>query len=1052
MLGRDDVHVRGPRVRWNDQLFHHAFPQLRFNRHWSLAVPMRAFAGEEAAAVPLLERYFQEVRCIGAHMLASRIKDGDFHRELALLLAHLVIAQPERALELTCKAIAVGADLQMYDVLPNPVRRTCVTAVRQRLLRDARWIGAIDDMMLVGFGEEQATRELGSAVGDGRLHEMRMIARSVRQADPDCEFHASLAQSAALGGDASEVGELLQALPIGAAWYWALYMVRDVRPQILGQLVQVPAWRASGFFGARHIVRSVRSATESIDIAEHQDELQRLLRWEMIASHDADPADAFDVVESDLTEDTRYRNGKWEPAKEIHREAWRDRLQEPWSTAPVVDWLVLALARRATPALLCAAQQLLPLLTATQSDQAQRIAVACVDAYAASLTLGARRPNPIRTRGFPERLWQVVATLRTRGLDAEERRLLRPFDFAAYAATSRQELTSRADDNDVCPPWDAGEVIRAHAGALLELIESAPETADVEAVVAALVDLCLADFAAGDGRRAFDSMERVEDRPVLHRLGIALRRSPRALAHTVTIVSKAPPALALAQLLAGLRSGTAADVVRKTLEGVLPGERVRAQSRFGLGEAIAMARALLDAGEAGEALLFADAAVSTATKSKARPLEHDAFTLRWRSLYQAKRFEDLLAESDEGWKSDTLLPIQALALADRGAHARARELLDRVLRTNACHQMALVNRVATFIAEKNWIEAVGAVEKARVNLIGAVPPELHLSWAVANVELGRWTAAQEGLDALPPEYSRAPLGIRVRILLWSRSVGMGRGLRDDVDALGRAAPADAKELGRLLSSRALDWELHAIVLDGEGATDFDEHCRRGGTNPAEVLEQRLVRACMTLARFPNLMQALTEDHRTQILAWLVADHGSGLVVGVGERGGVAPKEEAVVDITLSTSDRGSHDGRRALVRGEAKTWERPDWIVKGLGQAFGAGNVGEEHFLLELIYCDTADFEHCIKVAREGITTYSVMLEGKPCFVAEGGVERHDEGDKVCVLRSVHRVKPDGDHRRHVRTILVDVRSAPEREARAPKPKRRARGTKPAAPRKRSSR
>jgi tetratricopeptide (TPR) repeat protein len=1025
------LNVRGPRARFRHGALR-TWKQLAWGHFWSFVVPLNAFAGAENEVTRVVEASFHQMRAIGGRLIVSHRREPLYRRELALMLAERFLHAPGRGLELVTKAEALGVIGELFDALPGSSRSALADIVRRRVLREATCHDAIDDMVLEGFDQKAAVADLRDARASGRVRELRLTQRYLPEVGLDTEVALELSEALVMGGAAGHVAELLRELPVGQTLYHALWFARDVRPEVLGHLIADRAWRAAAVIAIRGM-RPHRNGHRPVPLDVEWRELQRLVLWEAVAADDADARDALDLMESGIDPAERQPGESPQLSRADQLAPWRHALAEDGRASVFVSILVEDLSRRPSDALFAVSLRILGLLQ--QHDvEARRLAAASVAAYQASMSARQGDERHLTVDQAGETLWDLLLVLRRLDMDAEQERLLRPFTLADYrdlAASIEQDAT---DATAIRHTLDAVDVVRAHGHNLLSAVEGAPVDADVEKLIAALVELFAAKVASGHLYPAFgwgNSGLRAE-RTYHQRLGMVLGRSRLVIGHIATIVATRPEVVDLAAMLTGISAGKAAETLRASLEERVDMERKRLGEEVALGEALALGRAFIGCGMPEEAIAFADRAVLLLDRRSLQggSLRHDALWIRRRALLHAKRLDELLRELPADDNDPDLGCMKALALAAKDEHASARAVLEDVLRRDPYNEIALVNRTATYINERRWAEAASSAAQAREKLKDKVPPNLILSWAVANAELKNWNEAEQALRRLPSEFARSPLGVRLRTHLLLNAAAGTDELRADIVALDRTAPDDARELRTLLSASPLVVEASALYTDGPRPLDFADHCRKIGSDPDAFLESRIFEACEELARHPNLAQRLSEDHRTRVIGWLINDPVAGLVVEVGERGGVAPKTEGVADLTIWGARPHSREHRRALVRGEAKTWNGQQWLLSGLKQALAVGNTGTERFLIELVYCDQADFDHCEQAAFDAIASFRVMEGSKEFFAVTKQPSRRRHGDKVRLIESEHSVRGDDIAIRIVRTFMVDVRSAAERSAR----------------------
>jgi hypothetical protein len=291
--------------------------------------------------------------------------------------------------------------------------------------------------------------------------------------------------------------------------------------------------------------------------------------------------------------------------------------------------------------------------------------------------------------------------------------------------------------------------------------------------------------------------------------------------------------------------------------------------------------------------------------------------------------------------------------------------------------------------------------------------------------------------------------VTLRIALATATTPTVSSIEEDLRELAETDPARADFLRARLAPLS-DAELGGGWFSGglRRFVTFEERCAPLSQEPTTVVVKPLASAAQRIAEQPSLAQSLNEDQLTRMLcALLIVLEGERVYADVLAPGGWGPKKDGLADFALSgMSEDGFSHGRR-IVRGEAKHWRGPAWMIEGMQQIFATGNTGQELFLALIVYSKATRFEGVVAGVRKTLSKYGA--QGTVPFATVGTVAdvEFTSGRSVRIFKTLHREVPgnEASSTRTLFTIAIDVLAEPSRagrqkakhprSARAPRPR-----------------
>lgn len=1025
------------------------------DRSWRLSLQCDPNNSSELEAICLetfeiVERIAGELSVAGAHPVVPQV---------AGVLARLAfgVACPRDLVKLWEKAVALGVDTLWIGMLAPIQQRALAGALStqlQSVTADLHWHTDLD---LACFAEGQSYAR-GTSSYITRLDEMFAAKAALEQQRdsfaPKFVF-GQMASAVALAGDASQVGNLLAALPPGRAHLSAVGTLQGQRPELLASLLAHPAWAPEAMFALAewrdaHIVQGHGSMAMHDEWREVVDLARRLALY-----YDRGPDyptvvawAAHDEVRE--TVDTGRPFSRPVPSISIRMQPWRDRLESDEHAHHATDAMVARIGDSLADPDMIFALRLLPILEVPHPAEAARLARAIAGAYVERFAFSSRisRGAP-KLGGHPELLECLERILRNHD-ELNWQRWCTPFDVSHFVQLSHEPLQYPITGGAVVPAYDVPRYIRSHANHLLAVAEVAPEPAR-----GLLIECFVALFECTKGRVKRDPWHwtvdtHAESAPPLVRLGQVLQRLPEHVAKSLIARVEVANAteLELAELLMGV-------VGCPSLVNVLePWVSTRARlllerENIALGEANHLSRALYYCGMFASAEQCALYALSLASRSPATHFDHlrnaaiETLLACWVSQKKWTEIDDFIP-SVAGTDAQLLIENwRALAALGRGHTDKSLLMLRHVLRRSPKDVMALVNITAVHATRHEWSECVASCIHARNLLANETPAEVYSNEAQAHYQLRDFRQVVAALERLPTEKLRDPAMLVLRIALATTTAPMVSEVEDALRELEKTDPITAD------SMRARLAPLSQAAIGGASFTSYslrrefvsltlEERCTALlGQDLTTYILKAISSAAQRIVEQSALAVTLDEDQLTEILCLLLVplEH-LRIFAKVSAPGGWGPKKRGIADFVLSEMPLQQIEHGRRIARGEAKEWKGQAWMTKGLKQILATSNSGQELLLFLVVYCKTANFKKTVEGARRALARFGANSASEFATLDAPELIPLNSGSTQCIFKTNHGKRKNGETSRILYTILIDVRTEASRKVRHAKVRR----------------
>jgi nucleoside phosphorylase/tetratricopeptide (TPR) repeat protein len=770
---------------------------------WSILVPAQIAGQPDGAVEAVLRKRFREVQPHGDAILAS----GSWHNctdSVSALVADAVAeTAPASLRRLWTLSLALDLEYRFLSDLPAVPAGALAQLLGEELLAAADRLDVITDARLSLFAAGQEDALAPTAVIQLRMPESRLagLLEAARFLDHShneltTPYYESLASAHARIADVYAVGEVLQRLPPGRALLAAIDAICLDRPELVATYVRHEAFHAEGALALLRLPQRIHlPQAHQLDLTGEWLEVQRLGRelllladctkeWSsLVALGIHDEADAIarkhHGIWPNLLQRTPYEGSP----------LWTAVLSDPERSehhAGVLDAYFRARGVHSDAAFIFGLRMLAALRASGQLPLARRLATAMVDGYAAGLALDiGSLAVPAVLCAYGELLAELHASLDIGG--EAWRKLLRPFDRAAYVEAARGDVSGRASSMEIHPHFSVPEIFRAHAETLVALA-SAVET--FEEPLQAALELYETERREELSVEAFSwmSLARVT----------GLRGTPPCEALFVRIgglfarVIGSPPWLdqflaakheahILGYVAAGLGPEHPLSRSVQPKLRTLINELLADPSGIALGHALELANVLQPAGMPRDSERLATRALQILENRS--PHGHDPYSLVARALLagalaQQELWPEILTFEPE--RNAIVLSaharfvenIRALALLETGRPGEAEHVIRRVLEVEPANRVALVNLTALHLRAGDWQKAIDDARAATEKLLpGDDLDRVLLNEALAHEQLGDTFGAARLLDQLSgPAKTRADIAAaRERLQRGSRT-------------------------------------------------------------------------------------------------------------------------------------------------------------------------------------------------------------------------------------------------------------------------------------------
>lgn len=1043
--------VDGPRVAVRDLVAAQG-PRIPAAHAWRLSLPCD---DDEA------ERLTEVCRATFAivERLPGELSVGEPHPAVpqgATILARLAFGVTDSGdlLGLWRKATALGVADTWIDLLDPDQRRALASALAAELVAAAPKLGWHADLALEGFFENREIAP-GRTTFASRLDEIfwaQFILQQPRDSlAPQCVY-IQMARAVVLAGTSTQIGNFLCDLPPGRAYFAAIDVLRSRRPHQIASLLAHFAFapEAAVALADWPDVRSVQGQGRMTMREEWLEVMQLSRRLALFHDHGPDYVAALALAAHDEARDSvpeKHRYGRAPvPSVAARMDPWKERLATEEHACRAVDAAAIRLQRAPTDADFVVALRLVAILEQAHEKQADRLAVAVVDAYVRSFSLSesaSKRPPRLVTHAD---LLDILGRVLVTHTPEAWARWCKPFDSLLFARRSYESLEYPITGNTITPMLDCPRFVRGHASHLLSAAAVSSPAQSIE-----LVESFVQLFEQTHGKMYLDAWSwdrRFADEaiPLMACFAQILMRLPEneAEAYVDRLVDADATVLHMAELLWGFegRSRHAAAIERRVHRRVEP---LLKDGDLQIGHANALGVALYQAKMPALAERFAEYVIGTLNDSRlhaAGPVREIALQVLFASRVAQEKWADvdntdpLMSELGDHALVENL---RALGDLKRGKIEAALGRLDRLLRRHPQNAMALTNATAAYAARGDWSACLIACDLAHTALGDGTPPEVGANEARAHYRLGAFGRAAAVLDRLPADIGRAPELIKLRIALAIATAPVVSRIAEDLRELERIDPVEADQLrARLapLSDAEIGGAWFASGSLQRRFVSFEERCAaiRSG-EPEMVLLSALASAAQRISEKPALARGMNEDNLTQLLcAYLIVLERVRIFAQLFAPGGWGPKREGLADFALTEmSEHGLSHGR-CIVRGEAKLWKSPAWMVKGMQQIFGTANTGQELFLALIIFSKVARFESTVTSVRDTLAGFGSETPTPFATIEAPEEAKLTSGTSLRVFKTRHRQAID-DAASPVRTLytfVVDVVSEPSRSIRRP--------------------
>lgn len=850
-------------------------------------------------------------------------------------------------------------------------------------------------------------------------------------------YYADLIAALIECADFATIANVLSVLPAGDTLMHGLDCVANHRPTDLANMVWHPSWRADAAFAVSRMSaqKTIVSGLAPGNLIREWRAIQ--LDTRQIGCSDKDRLEVpFQLA---IEDECALVAGRGRAALSVAEmmspwaESMRDR-DFAERTAAIVEAFVSHDSVNSETVRV--ALRLLQLADTQYPEIADRIAKSSLCAYTRAITNAAQRSTLFLAR-VGDIAAEFARVLR-RGGDEMWTQFRTPLDAAAIASASEKDDQLR-------------HVIIDHVNNLcaVALFGTASDVTDVVTEVLRLREQTIKADAANGGFGWWDllTMHRPSDPEELLwlRLGRAMARFPVDSQKLVRDCVRQLGGLELAYLLwgVGAASPLATELRRHVLDLVgkeFENDRIMLDRALNAVEALYYSTLYAQAEDGARKVLK----IIDERDGRARAFGTyyvAATRLLKAALVAQNKVEEALQLTIEPSSPDDIFILKnldAAALLRTGQTQNGRNLLNQILQDRPADSMASTNLVYSYVAEKNWSEAVAAARRARETIQKNLPEQIAQLEALALWHLRRFDESAQVVRQLSASARTAPEMIQLRIDLMLMVSPDYRALNEDLDVLAKDDPVLAGELKTRLAP-AVEADASGLVYHdlAPARISFEERIARAShQSPTDRLLVLFQLACRSITEHPTILEALdNEDYITQLIAWhLEAElkkYGADAKTNV--RGGAGRKQTGVADLLIFETSLDSH--HRPLVRGEAKYWDGTETLLQNLNQVFGTANTGSELFVVALIYSRNRDFGAVLKATKEAIRQFSVDVDGQVAYRCVGGVEDVADhalcGDRVRVLKSIHELRyAETVSHRTVYTFVLDTVSRDARIAR----------------------
>jgi len=1038
--------VVGPRAGVRSRLSR-GVPRLPTGDRWRLALSC-----DDAEATRLTKIFWKTFAT--ADRRPGAIAVGEPHPVVPFavsVVARLAfgVTDGETLVKLWQKATALGVVEQWLKMLAPHQQYRLADQLAQELTAAGAVLHWRVDLDLAGFAEG-ASYNPRPPMFATRLDELfwsqALLDRLHDTLAPDFAF-GDMASSVALVGAAGQVGNLLRALPPGRAYFSAVRTLRRRRPQILASLLAHVSFAPDAMFALSDWPDTFIQVRRRITMHDEWLEMVALAR-RLALFHDRGPhyptAIAWAVHEEAFENDPRERWHQFTPVPptSIRMEPWRERLVPDDDADLAVDASAQRLRSAPTDPELVFALRLVAILEQPHALQAARLAGAIVDAYAARLSLS---PRELRNAPQLARHGELLAVLNRvlRASDGEQwQRWCVPFDVIALVQRTHEEAKCPASSENIDPQYHPPQYVYEHASHLLAAADALSGTEKIE-----LAECFARLFEQTHGKMEGDPWvwhyrtAGVTQSSPMERLGRILQAFPEHV--SAELIERLDAARAtelhLAELLAGLGRGVAlANTLERRVH--LRARLLLEQGGIAVGKACQLAVALHGAGILPLAEQYASYVLKVLNEPPRYQLAHlrsaalKVLLASWIGQQKWAEFETADLASDDPEKQAFVSNLRAVAELECGRTSDSLARLQDILKRDPMDALALVNIAAVYAERSEWGSCLDACAHARRVLGDAAPPEVSGNEARAYYGLRDFRRAAAALDRWPADRAPTPEMIKLRVALAITTVPVLSQIEDDLRALDQTDAAMADRLRTRLAPLS-DGELgggwFAPGALSRRFVSFSERCAAQFQEPENILLRAIGSAAQRIAEQPALAQDLNEDQLTRLLcAYLVVLERHRIYANTLVGGGWGPKKEGIADFALTEmSDQGLEHGR-PVVRGEAKRWDGPAWMTKGMQQVFGTANTGQELFLVLVIYSQAPVFETVVQSTRESLRTFDSDGTGEFATLEAPEEVSVMSGRCVRIFKTLHGDKSSGSRPTRLYTVVVDVVSERSRTVR----------------------
>ena len=715
---------------------------------WSILVPAEVAGRPDGAVEAVLRKRFRNVQPYADAVLAS----GSWHNctdSVSALVADAVAdTTPASLLRLWKLSLALDLEYRFLSDPPAAPEKALAQLLGEELLAAAERLDVITDARLSLFAAGQESALAPAAVIQLRMPESRLseLLEATRFLDHSpneltTPYYESLASAHARIADVYALGEVLSRLPPGRALLAAIDAICLDRPELIATYVWHEAFCAEGALALLRLPQQIHlPQAHQLDLTAEWLEVQRLGRELLLLADrtkDWNSLVALGIHDESAAIARRHygtRPSLLQRAPYEAWELWNAVLSDPQRSQRHVDVLegyFRARGARSEAAFIFGLRMLAALRASGQLALVRRLATAIVDGYAAGLALDiGSLAVPTVLCGYGELLAELPASLDVGG--EAWRKLLRPFDRAAYVKAARADVSGRASSMNIHPAFHVPDIFRAHAEMLVALA-SAIQT--FEDPLRAALELYETDRSADLNVEAFSWMSLAQV--------TGLRGTPPCEALFVRIgrlfarVTGSPPWLE--QFLAGEDQAHILGYVVSGLgpehplsRGVqsklrtLTNELLADPNGIALGHALELANVLQPAGMPRDSERLATRALEileNRSATRPRPLQCCGLEpcLRARSSSRNSG-QKILAFEPEG-NTIVLSPharfienMRVLGLLETGKPAEAEQVLRRVLEAEPGNRVALVNLTALRLRASDWHKAIDDARAAKKKL------------------------------------------------------------------------------------------------------------------------------------------------------------------------------------------------------------------------------------------------------------------------------------------------------------------------------------------------